>query len=420
MKTITAIVCLLLATLFSYGQEVTQIEYFINTDAGVGQNTKVNITPSADNEFNFSADLTGVLPGYHKLYIRTKDTNGKWSITARKQIEVVAQEAKTEVSVGEYFFDTDPGYGNASPITIDNKDSVILQNFNAAVTGLLPGYHKLYGRVKDSYGKWGHTFRHNVTVVAGEETTLVTTVEYFFDTDPRFGSGDQISFVSPAADGIFDFVIPASKIPSDSTTLFVRVKESINGNWSMTKIANTTVLLPLTLLDLTATKENGSVRLNWQTTNEINTSHFNIQRSTNGNSFTAVGRTDAKGNSTAINSYSYMDNVAGVKNGKLYYRLQMVDKDGKTTYSKVIVITINDGGLKITIRPNPAKDYFIVSSSSERASIVVKDVSGKVVLRQNISAAGDQRVNIAALAKGIYMVSIVDETGIKTTKLVVE
>jgi hypothetical protein len=419
MKTITAIVCLLLATLFSYGQDVTQIEYFIDTDAGVGKNTLVTVTPSADSTFLFTADLQGILPGFHKLYVRTKDSNGKWSIATRRQIEVMARQTKTDVSAGEYFFDTDPGYGNASPISIDTKDSIILQNFTASVTGLLPGYHKLYGRVKDSYGNWSQTCRRNVEVINSNETTFISTVEYFFDTDPRFGNGDQIILPTPLADGGFNITIPVNKIPGDSATLFARVKESINSNWSMTLIADTTVVLPLTLLNLTGVEENNMVRLDWQTSNEANVSHFNIQRSTDGGNFISVGHTNAKGSNTVTNSYIYTDNISGVKNSKLYYRLQMVDEDGKTTYSKIIVIPINENGLEISIRPNPARSFVIIVTSSVKGDILIKDISGRVMLRQNVSNAGDQRINISALAKGIYMVSIID-SGIKTGKLIIE
>ena len=93
-------------------QNVVQVEYFIDTDAGYGNNTIIDVTPSADGTFPFTVNLSSFIPGYHKLYIRTKDSDGKWSFTARRNIEVLASEAKTTIISGEYFIDTDPGFGS--------------------------------------------------------------------------------------------------------------------------------------------------------------------------------------------------------------------------------------------------------------------------------------------------------------------
>ena len=102
----------------SLSQNVVQGEYFIDTDLGYGNNTLVTFTPSADNSFPLTVPVSSLAPGYHKLYIRTKDSDGKWSLTARRNIEVLASEAKTTIVRGEYFIDTDPGFGMGTPITI--------------------------------------------------------------------------------------------------------------------------------------------------------------------------------------------------------------------------------------------------------------------------------------------------------------
>src|SRR4029078_12182892 len=90
-------------------QDVVQVEYFVDADAGFGNNTIVDVTPSPDGTFPFTLNLASVIPGYHKLYIRTKDSDGKWGLTARRNIEVLTSESKTTLIKGEYFIDTDPG-----------------------------------------------------------------------------------------------------------------------------------------------------------------------------------------------------------------------------------------------------------------------------------------------------------------------
>ena len=128
MKNILITGWLLLTAYFSIGQNVVQAEYFLDTDLGFGNNTLVNLTPSPDGTFPFNINLSTASAGYHKLYIRTKDSDGNWSITSRRNIEVVPATL-SRITNGEYFFDTDPGYGAGNTITISPQDSAILAKF---------------------------------------------------------------------------------------------------------------------------------------------------------------------------------------------------------------------------------------------------------------------------------------------------
>ena len=89
MKNFIILLCFTGISLASLSQNVVQVEYFIDTDAGYGNNTIIDVTPSPDGTFPFTVNLSSFLPGYHKLYIRTKDSDGKWSLTARRNIEVL-------------------------------------------------------------------------------------------------------------------------------------------------------------------------------------------------------------------------------------------------------------------------------------------------------------------------------------------
>ena len=181
--------------------------------------------------------------------------------------------------------------------------------------------------------------------------------------------------------------------------------------------------LPLTLLNFTASKNNNTVSLNWQTANEVNTSHFTIQRSFNGTDFTDIGKVNAKGSNNLTNNYTYSDDIASFKTGTVYYRLQMVDKDGKTVTSKIVTVRIGNGGIEFSIRPNPAKNFIIITTDAilnGNAVISITDFVGHVVLKQTITTSGEQRINISALQKGVYIVSIKTTDAVTTKKLVVE
>lgn len=233
MRTILITACLACVTHLSFGQTVIQVEYFLDEDIGFGNNTLVNVMPSPDGSFPFTVNLSNASIGYHKLYIRTKDSTGKWSITSARNIEVVSPPGAV-ILKGEYFFDVDPGYDAAHPIAISPQDSAILENFTAVVTGLTPGYHKLYIRMKDVNAKWSLTRRHNIELI-NIPVSFVKGGEYFFNTDPGVGNAIAVIFSTPLPDGAFPFSIPLENIPTGSHTLYLRVKDSVNDYWSHTQ-----------------------------------------------------------------------------------------------------------------------------------------------------------------------------------------
>ena len=87
----------------------------------------------------------------------------------------------------------------------------------------------------------------------------------------------------------------------------------------------------------------------------------------------------------------------------------MMDHDGKFTYSKIFYITINADGKHIAIYPNPAHNYFVIGNGNmdlKNANVVVRDMTGRMVISQKLNNNNVQAINIASLSKGLYMVSI--------------
>lgn len=68
---------------FAHGQ-ITQIEYFIDTEPGFGKGVTVPLTTDADGYVNFNIPLQSVEEGFHSLFVRTKRNDGKWSHTDRR------------------------------------------------------------------------------------------------------------------------------------------------------------------------------------------------------------------------------------------------------------------------------------------------------------------------------------------------
>jgi sugar lactone lactonase YvrE len=182
--------------------------------------------------------------------------------------------------------------------------------------------------------------------------------------------------------------------------------------------------LPLNLLTFTSQQQNKTVNLAWQTTNEVNTSHFTIQRSADGTSFSNIGKVAAKGDG----AYSYADDLASVipQPTAIYYRLQMVDKDGSFTYSKVVAVTLNVKSKTINLFPNPVKDNLSVqftSTKADKLTLQVTDLQGRL-LQQTDTQVGignvSLSVNTAALAKGSYVLLVKTSGSVQQKQFVKE
>lgn len=187
------------------------------------------------------------------------------------------------------------------------------------------------------------------------------------------------------------------------------------------QLAYVSSVLPLNLHTFTAQQQNNTVNLSWQTTNEVNTSHFTIQRSVDGTSFSNIGKVVAKGDG----SYGYTDNQPPSAS-VVYYRLQMVDKDGSFTYSKVVAVTLNVNRVSLAVYPNPVRDNLFVqitSTKAEKLTLQVTDLQGKL-LQQEATQVGvgnvSLSVNTSTLAKGSYVLLVKGSGAVQQKQFVKE
>jgi hypothetical protein len=170
--------------------------------------------------------------------------------------------------------------------------------------------------------------------------------------------------------------------------------------------------LPVTLVEFNAVPENKFVQLTWKTVTEANTSHFNIQRSTNGTNFFDIARITAAGNSNSAHNYAYSDlNLADVISAKtVYYRLQTVDKDGSFALSKILPVNMNGTAVTLFIRPNPARDKLSakITNYSGNTDVRIYDVTGKQLYNNKTGVANNEDIiiNTVALKAGIYLLQI--------------
>ena len=168
-----------------------------------------------------------------------------------------------------------------------------------------------------------------------------------------------------------------------------------------------TTPLPIELLSFTAVKEHQSARLNWATTQEINSSHFLIEHSTGGMHYNVLANVPASGNSSQQQWYGYAHPAPA--RGLNYYRLRLVDKDGSFRYSPVRTLFFEDSR-PLVLRPNPASTAVTIEVAEKGGTIRIAGVSGKV-LRQFEMKNNQVKLDLATWAAGIYFVTYSTSAG---------
>ncbi len=176
--------------------------------------------------------------------------------------------------------------------------------------------------------------------------------------------------------------------------------------------------LPVTLLSFSAAYRNGTTVLNWETENEVNFSHYEIERKAESAAgFVTIDSKQANGN-TGRTTYSTNDNISSINDAVVYYRLKMVDVDGKFTYSNVIMVRKEKKTIScISLSPNPviSSANATVRFDATRNSVVslrVVDMAGRQVLaQQNNVTEGTNSIqvsNLNRLQPGLYIIQLVN------------
>ena len=169
-------------------------------------------------------------------------------------------------------------------------------------------------------------------------------------------------------------------------------------------------LLPITLLDLNAKKQTDKVQINWETSTEVNSSKFFVQRSKNGNDFTTIKQVQAAGNSMFPLKYSTLDD--NPVNGTNYYRISLIDKDGSSVFSKIVSVNFTNKGIVTIVYPNPTKNNFVLRVSDPSGTTTLQyslfDVNGKLLL-SNIITKTETTVQVNQLAAGTYFLKVLDK-----------
>lgn len=189
-------------------------------------------------------------------------------------------------------------------------------------------------------------------------------------------------------------------------------------------IPYTAGVLPVELSSFTGTKQGDDNLLSWTTLQEDNLDHFEIGHSTDGVNFNAIGNIRANGNTPGRSDYSFAD--VKPMPGAIYYRLKIVDRDLRVTYSNIVLLKRDITGFSIDkVLPNPFVDKILVSvvvDCDQDITLSLHDLAGKVLSAKQHSAIRGVNTfvinDLESLSHGMYIVEAKNEYGRLTCRVI--
>ncbi|HEY5405970.1 MAG TPA: T9SS type A sorting domain-containing protein [Ginsengibacter sp.] len=175
--------------------------------------------------------------------------------------------------------------------------------------------------------------------------------------------------------------------------------------------------LPVTFLGISARQTGSGVSVDWSSSQEINSNHFDVLKSADGNTnWESVASINAAGNSASVKKYSAFDPkpFGGIN----FYRVRQVDNDGNFTYTKTVSVNLNFAKIGISVLTNPFHNSLTVDFTSATTQPVFArliDITGKQVAMEkwNVATGSSTQYfsNINGLQQGMYILNIISGSG---------
>ena len=230
---------------------------------------------------------------------------------------------------------------------------------------------------------------------AGDTGSVILPLNPSYITSTKSGtfSGSGIvpqSTIDSMSDGLAYVNIYSTKFPSGA------IRGQLAG-----------LILPLKLTYFNGYRQANNVELLWETSEEVNVSRYEVEQyNITNNSWTTKGTVLPQGGS-GDTKYSFEDLPNLYGNQYVMYRLKMIDKDGRITYSSLIRLNYENLKAELFIQANPVVNgtlrYTITGlSTGKKAEISVIDYTGRLVLRNTISSLINNTLEIPRLSAGMY------------------
>ena len=293
--------------------------------------------------------------------------------------------------------------GNGRLVALANNGSGVTQIFTGDATGTTTTLTKKWDLVDGS----NVPFTGSVNGVAFEKATS--------------NSGLYIS----TSDGLY--YINSAQASTASGTIPCTIVWSGTGLQDLaSNFFPNTIITPVSMSSFSVNKQGTNAMLSWTTVTEINTDHFEIERSFDGISFSKVGSKAAAGNSTDQLNYQFADPIGSLSASVIYYRIRTVDQDGKVSYSNIVALRVGGTVKGFNVYPNPFVGDLRIELDAAKAGAVtvrISNAAGQMVYnRSSMVQKGNNVLVIAselsALQRGTYFIELISEDGKQSQKLI--
>jgi len=263
----------------------------------------------------------------------------------------------------------------------------------------------------------GNTILRYYDITPANNNMLNATLRFHYLDSELFGT-DENTIVFVKSSDMIHWSNEGST--SRNTTANYVEKTGIN-SFARWTLARPNFALPVQFVSLNVKCEAKQAIVSWKTAREQQSSHFDIEGSQDGASWSIIGTVRAAGNSTIERNYSFIDHTPSQSS---YYRIAQYDLDGSVQYSSIIrsgCVATEEFG----VWPNPVRDKAYLNITLDKASLLmvkVYDSKGMVVkVQQAALSEGNNQVIVGmqSLASGTYLLSAENNTRVYTVKLYV-
>lgn len=360
---------------------------------GSGNQLQLLRTIRVDNQLNFGGGLLNL--------------NGSNIILTSTALLVGENETSRVTGANGGYIEITNTLNNPSSTNPGNLGAVISSTANLGSTVIRRGHVVQVNGASNS-------IRRYYDIIPTNNSALNATLRFqYFDAElnglaenslNQWKSTNNVNWTNlgnSARDGSANFVTQTGHIDFARTSLF-----------------GFTTPLPVSFILFNVACQNNAVLLTWKTAQEENSQVFEVQRSTDGISFTPIATVPAAGNSTTERTYTYLDQ--NTVSATSYYRIVERDIDGAMQYTSTNRINCGEPAGATRVWPNPTRgDLFlsIQSAVPENISIKVFNAAGALVLMKNtalLPGNNQLTVNAGHLASGIYHLVIVKGAGLQS------
>lgn len=310
----------------------------------------------------------------------------------------------------------------ATPQNLGERFYFSLYALNSTGTDMVDGgyvdFDNLYTASVDGYDvrkspNFGENFgliRDNVSLVVERRAPINRNDTLFFDMNTLKNISYRIDLSAVNIDPLLTTAFLEDRFTGTSTpvdltggiTSYTFEASNTAGSKAADRfrlVFRQSTVVPVSIVSVKAIQQNRDIRVEWKVASQVNVARYEVERSTDGRTFTKVAE------QTAANTdlYNWLD--ASVANGTHFYRIRAVDQNGTFRYSSVVKVVVGSGKAGITVSPNPLTGNFVNLQYSNmeagKYGIRLINMAGQTVYKREMQHAGGSASESFVLPSGV-------------------